>query len=162
MPSARASTRRPLVVCVAGPDGLSLPLDAVVLEEEELSVWQEETLEYNGLQSDPRTPVPLQSYLRSFVLPSGQPAHAFAGGAVPLSRFGFLSLDFFLEDVVVDLFGRLLSLSLDSELLSLSLDSELLLVDFFFELLSVNVDVFLNECKFCKLIPQRFGERSFC
>ncbi|KAL1500486.1 hypothetical protein AB1Y20_013143 [Prymnesium parvum] len=69
------------------PSGL--PLDALILEEPNEIVWEDETLEYNGLQDDPNTPEPLQSYIKSFRLPSGKCVHAFQGGAVPLSKYDY-------------------------------------------------------------------------
>ena len=50
-------------------------------------MWEDERLEYNGLRADPRTPMPLQSYLGSYKLPTGLKTHAFAGGGTPLSRW---------------------------------------------------------------------------
>ena len=56
-------------------------------------VWEDECLEFNGLRGDPMTPVPLQSYFRSFRLPSGVCVHAFAGGSVPLSTCSYRSFE---------------------------------------------------------------------
>ena len=64
-----------------------LPPDALVLEEEDPAVWNEETLEFNGLQTDPRTPPPLQAYLLSLRLPNGIYGHAFDGAGRSLAQF---------------------------------------------------------------------------
>jgi hypothetical protein len=66
-----------------------LPLDAIVLEEPDEAVWSDETLEFNGLRSDPRTPVPLQAHLASFRLPNGMCCHAFEGSGATLAKYGF-------------------------------------------------------------------------
>ena len=39
-----------------------LPLDAIILEEPDESVWADETLEFNGLRADPRTPAALRAH----------------------------------------------------------------------------------------------------
>ena len=51
------------------------------------AVWKDETLEFNGLRADPRTPAPLQAHLASFQLPSGSLCHAFNGDGLALSTF---------------------------------------------------------------------------
>ena len=37
------------------------PSDALIIQETDEAVWEDERLEYNGLRADPRTPMPLQS-----------------------------------------------------------------------------------------------------
>ena len=61
------------------------PSDALIIQETDEAVWEDERLEYNGLRADPRTPMPLQSYLGSYKLPTGLKTHAFAGGGTPLA-----------------------------------------------------------------------------
>lgn len=61
-----------------------------VLEEQDEAVWSDETLEFNGLLADPRTPSPLQAYLGSYRLPTGRCCHAFEGDGVPLSQFSWV------------------------------------------------------------------------
>jgi hypothetical protein len=68
-----------------------LPLDAIIIEEEDTDVWLEEQLEINGLRADPRTPRALQMPIGSFELPNGRYGHAFqgsfqGGGVSPASR----------------------------------------------------------------------------
>ena len=67
----------------------NLPLDAVVLEEADEAVWSDETLEFNGLRADPRTPRPLQAHLSSFRLPTGKCCHAFDGAGQSVSSFAW-------------------------------------------------------------------------
>jgi hypothetical protein len=66
-----------------------LPLDAIIIEEEDTDVWLEEQLEINGLRADPRTPRALQMPIGSFELPNGRygQGHAFQGGGVSLSSY---------------------------------------------------------------------------
>ena len=85
----RAPLRAPLRhrsvrACVPPAD---LPLDAIILEEEDKDVWLEEQLEFNGLRADPRTPRALQMPVASFELPNGRYGHAFQGGGVSLSSY---------------------------------------------------------------------------
>jgi serine/threonine protein kinase len=80
--SAPLRCRSTVRACAPPPD---LPLDAIVLSEEDKEVWLEEQLEYSGLRADPRTPRPLQAHIASFHLPNGRYGHAFEGGGVPLS-----------------------------------------------------------------------------
>ena len=79
--------QKPLVDDWAAPDLPQLPLNAIVLEEADEAVWADETLEFNGLRADPRTPRPLQAHLSSFRLPSGVPCHAFDGSGQTLAAF---------------------------------------------------------------------------
>ena len=64
----------------------TLPLDAIILEEEDEAVWADETLEFNGLRADPRTPAALRAHLRSFRLPNGKCCHAFDGAGQPIDN----------------------------------------------------------------------------
>lgn len=64
-----------------------LPLNAIILEEPDELVWSDETLEFNGLDRDPRTPRALQAHLASFRLDDGVHAHAFDGSGEALSAF---------------------------------------------------------------------------
>ena len=64
-----------------------LPPNALVIEEDDAEVWSDETLEFNGLRADPRTPSPLQAYVCSFRLPTGSCVHAFEGNGQALSQF---------------------------------------------------------------------------
>ena len=63
-----------------------LPLDAIVLEEYDETVWADETLEFNGLRADPRTPAPLRAHISSFRLPTGVCCHAFDGTGQPINQ----------------------------------------------------------------------------
>ena len=85
----RAPLRAPLghrsVRACAPP--ADLPLDAIIIEEEDKDVWLEEQLEFNGLRADPRTPRALQMPIGSFELPNGRYGHAFQGGGVSLSSY---------------------------------------------------------------------------
>ena len=74
---------RPQLQAPESPSGR----DALIIQETDEAVWEDERLEYNGLRADPRTPMPLQSYLGSYKLPTGLKTHAFAGGGTPLSRW---------------------------------------------------------------------------
>jgi hypothetical protein len=65
----------------------NLPPDTLILQEENLDVWSDETLEYSGLRDDAQTPHALRGYLCSFKLPSGVGCHAFKGGGAPLGRY---------------------------------------------------------------------------
>ena len=80
----RAPLRAPLghrsVRACAPP--ADLPLDAIIIEEDDKDVWLEEQLEFNGLRADPRTPRALQMPIGSFELPNGRYGHAFQGGGV--------------------------------------------------------------------------------
>ena len=85
----RAPLRAPLghrsVRACAPP--ADLPLDAIIIEEEDKDVWLEEQLEFHGLRADPRTPRALQMPIASFELPNGRYGHAFQGGGVSLSSY---------------------------------------------------------------------------
>merc|ERR1719421_1275712 len=72
---------------------LKLPPDALVLEEDDEAVWSDETLEFNGLAADPRTPLALQAYKGSFRLPSGRFCHAFDGAGWSVSQFAWWGKD---------------------------------------------------------------------
>ena len=65
----------------------TLPANALVLEEADEAVWADETLEFNGLRADPRTPPPLQAYLTSFRLYGQRYCHAFSGDGETLAQF---------------------------------------------------------------------------
>lgn len=85
--------QRPLLDDWESPRVPSLPLDAIVLEVSDAAVWADETLEFNGLRADPRTPRPLQAHLNSFRLPSGVYCHGFDGAGQALSAFPWSSQD---------------------------------------------------------------------
>lgn len=94
VPTVRRS--RPAVSVEWDPP--QLPSDALVIVEPDADVWNGEIVEHNGLNADPLTPRPLQSYLGSFQLPpsgragdAGQYCHAFEGGGVALAEFDWRS-----------------------------------------------------------------------
>ena len=82
---------QPLIDDWASEEPPRLPLNAIVLEERDELVWSDETLEFNGLAADPRTPRPLTAHLESFRLPNGVCCHAFDGAGQPLSTFPWTS-----------------------------------------------------------------------
>lgn len=69
-----------------------LPRDALIIEEEDEGIWNDEKTEFNGLLSDSRTPASLLAYLQSFKLPTGVFCHAFDGKGTPLSQFQWTKL----------------------------------------------------------------------
>lgn len=70
-----------------------LPSDAIVVEVREEPVWSDESIEYNALRTDPRTPKALRSHLQSFKESNGTLYHAFDGKGTTLSAFDWYILE---------------------------------------------------------------------
>lgn len=86
------ATEEKTAVSTAPPPGISvsdLPPNAIITEVKEQPVWKDESLEFDSLRNDPRTPIALRNHLLSFEREDETFCHAFEGTGSKLSEFNW-------------------------------------------------------------------------